>query len=155
MVSSLEQIAYESSLRTLDRQEALVDELRARTGLLLAATSIATSLSGRATLTSIPRIELVVIGATFVASICACLYILVPKKDRFFFSISGPRVYEGLYEFRQDMPEIWRRLSYDLDRFWKDNDRVMQPLFRAYWIAAGALVVELVVILAAFGGNLT
>jgi hypothetical protein len=30
----------------------------------------------------------------------------------------------------------------------------MQPLFRAYRIAAGALVVELVVFLAAFGANL-
>jgi hypothetical protein len=81
-VSSLEQIAYESSLRTLDRQEALIDELRARTGLLLAAASIATSLAGRTTLASIPRGEVVVIGAAFVVSICACLYILIPKRNR-------------------------------------------------------------------------
>jgi hypothetical protein len=155
MATSLEEMAYESSLRSLDRQEALVDELRARTGLLLAVASLAATLGGRASLTSTPRIELVVIGVAFVISIAACLFILVPKKDRFFFSLSGPAVYEGLFEFRSDMLEIWRRLSYDLDRFWQHNDEVMQPFFRAYWIAAGALIVEIGALLAAVGGNLT
>jgi hypothetical protein len=49
---------------------------------LLAAASIATSLAGRTTLASIPRGEVVVIGAAFVVSICACLYILIPKRNR-------------------------------------------------------------------------
>jgi hypothetical protein len=155
MAGSLEEIAYESSLRSLDRQEALVDELRARTGLLLAVSSVAASLGGRATLSSAPRIELALIAAAFVISIGACLFILVPKKNRFYFSISGPGVYEGLFEFRSDMPEIWRRLSYDLDRFWQQNDRAMQPLFRAYSTATAALVIEIFVLLAAVGANLT
>jgi hypothetical protein len=80
MAGSLEEIAYESSLRSLDRQEALVDELRARTGLLLAVSSVAASLGGRATLSSAPRIELILIAAAFVVSIGACLFILVPKS---------------------------------------------------------------------------
>jgi hypothetical protein len=148
-------MAYESSLRSLDRQEALVDELRARTGLLLGVASLAATLGGRTTLSSTPRIELFVIGVAFVISIGACLFILVPKKNRFFFSVSGPAVYEALFEFRSDMREIWRRLSYDLDRFWQHNDEVMQPLFRAYWTAASALVIEIGALLAAVGGNLT
>jgi|1186.fasta_scaffold640740_1 hypothetical protein len=154
MAASLEELAYESSLRSLDRQEALVDELRARTGLLLAVASLAATLGGRASLNSTPRVELLVIGVAFVVSIAACLFILIPKKNRFFFSVSGPAVYEELFEFRADMPEIWRRLSYDLERFWRHNDEVMQPLFRAYWIAAGALVIEIGALLAAVGGNL-
>ena len=155
MADSLEELAYESSLRSLDRQEALVDELRARTGLLLAVSSVAVSLGGRATLNSAPRVELALIAIAFVISIGACLFILVPKKNRFYFSISGPGVYEGLFEFRTDMSEVWRRLSYDLDRFWRENDQAMQPLFLAYSTAAGALVVEIVVLLAAVGANLT
>ena len=155
MAATLEEMAYEAALRSLDRQEALVDELRARTGLLLAVASLAATLGGRASLSSTPRFELIVIAVAFVMSIGACLFILVPKRNRFYFSLSGPAVYEELFEFRDDIAEVWRRLSYDLDRFWQRNDDVMQPLFRAYWIAAGALVLEIVTLLAAVGANLT
>jgi hypothetical protein len=39
----LEQIAYEAALRALDKQEALVTEVRARAGVLLGASALATS----------------------------------------------------------------------------------------------------------------
>jgi hypothetical protein len=120
---------------------------------LLAVASLAATLGGQASLASTPRFELVVIGFAFVISIGACLFILIPKNDRFF-SVSGPAVYEALFEFRSDMPEIWRRLSYDLDRFSQHNDEMLQPLFLAYRAAATALVVEIVALLAAVGGNL-
>jgi hypothetical protein len=42
----LADLAYELSLRTLSRQEKILDELRARTGILLAATAFVTSLLG-------------------------------------------------------------------------------------------------------------
>ncbi|MBS1886948.1 MAG: hypothetical protein JSU06_07135 [Actinobacteria bacterium] len=45
----LEKLAYESALRALDKQERLVGELRARAGVVLAASSLAVSfLGGRA-----------------------------------------------------------------------------------------------------------
>jgi hypothetical protein len=48
-VSDLERIAYESAVRALDKQEKVLEELRARTGVLLAASSLAASLlAGRA-----------------------------------------------------------------------------------------------------------
>jgi hypothetical protein len=45
-VSDLERIAYESAVRALDKQETVLEELRARTGVLLAASSLAASLLG-------------------------------------------------------------------------------------------------------------
>jgi hypothetical protein len=36
-----ERLAYEAALQALDKQERLIDELRNRTGLLLAAASLA------------------------------------------------------------------------------------------------------------------
>jgi len=45
VAGELERLAYESSLRALDKQEQLLAELRARTGLLLAASSLAASFS--------------------------------------------------------------------------------------------------------------
>jgi hypothetical protein len=41
MSAELAEIAYDASLRRLDKQERLLDDLRARTGLLLAAASLA------------------------------------------------------------------------------------------------------------------
>ena len=47
MPGELERIAYEAALRSLDKQETLLNELRARTGLILAAASVAASFLGR------------------------------------------------------------------------------------------------------------
>jgi hypothetical protein len=33
------------------------------------------------------------------------------------FAEAGAGLYEGLYAVRDDMPEVYRRLAYDLDRF--------------------------------------
>ena len=42
-----ERLAYEAAQRALDKQERLLEELRSRTGLLLAAASLAASFLGR------------------------------------------------------------------------------------------------------------
>ena len=42
----LAQLAYDASLRSLDKQEELVAEIRSRTGVLLAASSLAASFLG-------------------------------------------------------------------------------------------------------------
>jgi hypothetical protein len=46
MVDDFEKLAYEEALRALERQERLLEELRARTGVLVGASSIAVSLLG-------------------------------------------------------------------------------------------------------------
>lgn len=43
---TLENIAFASAERALDKQEKLLEELRARTGVLLAAASLAASFLG-------------------------------------------------------------------------------------------------------------
>jgi hypothetical protein len=50
MHDDLARLAYEASLRSLDKQEELLGELRSRTGLLLAASSVAASFLGVALL---------------------------------------------------------------------------------------------------------
>jgi hypothetical protein len=56
MVGTLAELAYDASLRRLDKQEQLLEELRARTGLLLAAASLAASFLGRPLLSSLTDI---------------------------------------------------------------------------------------------------
>jgi hypothetical protein len=43
MHDDLARLAYEASLRSLDKQEELLGQLRSRTGLLLAGSSVAAS----------------------------------------------------------------------------------------------------------------
>jgi hypothetical protein len=47
-------LAYDASLRSLDKQEQVLDELRARTGLLIATSSLAASFLGRPALDAAP-----------------------------------------------------------------------------------------------------
>jgi hypothetical protein len=46
VAGDFEKLAYEEAVRGLDKQETLLEALRARTGVLLAASSIATSFLG-------------------------------------------------------------------------------------------------------------
>ena len=70
------------------------------------------------------------------------------------FAEAGAGLYEGLYAFRDDMPEVYRRLAYDLDLFWDSNDTKIKWLTRAYTVAAAALVVEILSLAALLGDNI-
>lgn len=91
---SLEQLAFEAAQRALDKQEELLEELRARTGVLLAAASLAASFLGTRALEDPPATWLVgmaLIG--FLVTIGASVHALTPKSG-FIFALSGPKLYE-------------------------------------------------------------
>lgn len=153
-MAELERIAYESALRALDKQERLLEELRARTGILLAASSLAASLLGSQALKgSKPTAVVVLAMATFAVSLGASLYVLIPRKG-FVFALKGPAIYEELYEFREQPDELHRRLAYDLQRFWDANDELLKPVLRVFRVAAIALVVEVVALALLASGTL-
>lgn len=154
MGNSLAEIAYEASLRSLDKQEELLDELRARTGLLLAASSLAASFLGRPALERAEPVIVALALLAFAGSTAASIYILLPKTKRFIFSLQGSAVYEKLFEFGDDLPELHRRLAYDLDRFWDENDQTMAKLFRAFRFAALGLAIEVLLLLASVSGTI-
>ncbi len=152
-MADLARLAFEASVRSLDKQEELLAELRSRTGLLLAASSLATSFLGRpAPEKEIPLLVLFAL-LSFVISLAASLYVLLPKRN-LFFSLVGARVFESLYEFRDNLEEVYRRLTYDLDRFWETNDRIVNRLVWGFRVAAAGLAVEIVLLVASLGGTL-
>lgn len=154
MAAEFENLAYEAALRSLDKQEGLLEELRARTGVLLAASSLAASFLGQQAFRHPHPGELVIAAlAAFVVSIGTSVYILMPKEN-LIFSESGSGLYEGLYEVRADMAEVYRRLAYDLDRFWDLNNGTIIRLTLAYKVAAGALVVEILSLAALLGDTI-
>jgi hypothetical protein len=150
-----ERLAYEAAQRALDKQERLIDELRRRTGLLLAAASLAASFLGREAFAGDPKDGLAIVAlVAFLVAVTASVYVLLPKSDKFVFALVGSGLYEGLYEVKDDLAEVYRRLAYDLDRFWDDNDVELQQLFRAFRLAALALAAEIVVLVVMVSDNL-
>lgn len=89
----------------------------------------------------------------FVVSIGASVYILMPKES-LYFSEAGAGLYEGLYAVRNDIAEVYRRLAYELDRFWDSNDKTILKLSRMYRLAAGALVIEILSLAVLLGDNI-
>lgn len=79
---------------------------------------------------------------------------LLPKSEKFIFALVGAGLYEGLYEVKDDLAEVYRRLSYNLDRFWDANDLEMQKLFTAFRLATGGIALEIVVLIAMVSDNL-
>jgi hypothetical protein len=153
MSDELARVAFESSLRRLDKQEDSLSEIRSRTGLLLAASSLAASFLGRPAFDADPVAVAILALVAFGASIGASLYVLLPKKQ-FFFSLVGSRVYEELYELRDDIGEVHRRLAYDLDRFWEGNDLSLQRIFLAFRVATAALALEVLLLILTASGTL-
>ena len=127
-----ERLAYEAAQRALDKQERLIDELRNRTGLLLAAAPLAASFLGREAFAEDPRNGLAILAlVAFIVAVAASVRVLLPRSESFVFAMVGAGLYEGLYEVKDDLAEVYRRLAYDLDRFWDDNDVELQKLFES------------------------
>jgi hypothetical protein len=137
----------------LDKQDEVFRELRARTGLVLAASALAASFLGDTALDNGPLLLTVLALVAFACSVGASIYVLLPKRD-LIFSLAGSTIYEELYEFRDDIDEVYRRLAYDLDRFRERNDDALQSLVRGFRTASLALAAEVIFLLLAVGGTL-
>jgi hypothetical protein len=147
-------LAYQAALRSLDKQEQLLADVRARTATLLAVSAIAASLIGGPVLDHPHPTSLVIVAViAFGVSVASGISIIVPHRD-LVFALSGVGVYEGLYDLRADMAEVNRRLAYDLDRYWDQNDRILTVLVRALRIAAIAVGTEILCLLIVVTGTL-
>jgi hypothetical protein len=89
----------------------------------------------------------------FVISAGASIFILLPSRN-LIFAAAGKDLYEGFYAVRTDMAEVYRRLAYDLHRFWDSNEREVRRLTRVFALAAGSLAVEVVSLATLLGDSL-
>lgn len=141
-----ERLAYDIALRSLERQERGLEELRARTGVLLGAASLAVSFLGaeafdRGAPAAIALLALV----SFMVVLGASVYILLPDRG-LSFDVVPYAAYERLYPHRKDLAEVYRRLAFALDAMWRRNDDALQSLKAMYRLAAVSLAAELVVL---------
>lgn len=141
MSGDFEKLAYEAALRGLDKQESLLDDLRVRTGALLATSSLAASFLGQEAFQD-PRPGFIAIVAlvAFVAATGACLFILHPKED-LVFAPESVALHKALYA-ADGMGGVYQGLAYDLERLWASNSKGIEELTRAFTFAAGAFLLQ-------------
>jgi len=139
----LPELSYQAAIRSLDLQERGVEQLRARTGTLLAASSLTASFLGAQ---AIQRNGIGPLGAlaliALASSIALCIYVLLPKSD-LVFDIEPSRMYESLLDAATDESELRRQLVYWLTSFWRANQVTIDSLGRYYVAAAVALLLQL------------
>jgi hypothetical protein len=151
MTDELEKLAYEEALRGLDRQEALLKELRARTGALLATSSLAASFLGQQAFQN-PRPGLFAVVAliAFVAATGTCAFILHPKED-LLFPPQGIVFYEMIHA-ATEMGDVYRQLAYGLESCWVSNARGIRGLTRAFTFATTAFLLQTLSLVVLLGG---
>jgi hypothetical protein len=143
-VKDVARIAYELSLRTLNQQEATLNDLRARTGTILAATALVASfLGGRAIEKSGVDVFTVIALLAFGLSVFDSVAVLLPRQN-LIFSLRGSALIEAESSEERGMPEVYRRLAFWLEGFWDDNDNTIVELTARYRRAAYAVLVEVV-----------
>jgi hypothetical protein len=141
----LGQLSYQAGTRALDLQERGVEQLRARTGTLLAASSLTASFLGAQAIQYANGLGILGVLAliSLASSIGLCVYVLLPKRG-FVFSLKAPTVYENLFPYEDDDDEVHRRLIYWLEEFWKTNQDKIDSLGRYFLGASIALILQLV-----------
>lgn len=146
MAAELEKLAYREALRALDKQEGLLEALRARTGIVLAAATLGASLLGQQVFRGSGSNGFAILGlVAFVISSGASVSVLVPKES-LTFAEAGPRLYESMFDLRYELPEIYRRLIYELHHFWIANDARIKSLSDSFTIACASLMVEIILL---------
>jgi hypothetical protein len=138
--NGVERLAYDLSMDEVRRQEKALDELRARTGTLLTASSIVASFLGSSAVLRHGHVLLTVLGfAAFAVSIAASAFVLLPKEG-LNFTLRGSvllREEEGL-----PLAELHRRLAYWLDGYYDSNQDTIERLYSAFQIATVAVLAE-------------
>jgi hypothetical protein len=139
----VDQLAYDASQRTLDKQERVVEELRGRTGTLLAAAALAVSLLGGATLqASTSRGAVVVVLGVFGVTVLSCLRTLSPAPE-LRFTLSGGWVLDRAHQPLLDPVELSHQLVADLETFARHNERTIRRLRRSYRLATTSFVANM------------
>src|SRR5713226_9082805 len=117
MDDELALLAYELSQRMLAQQEQRLDELRARTGTLLAASSVATSFLGPRAIDrhGVDTLALLALTA-FAVSVIGSVSILI-LNPRLVFGVRGTRLFEEERVREESIADVHRRLGYWLELF--------------------------------------
>jgi hypothetical protein len=141
VASSVEELAYEQSLRAMDHQEATLDGLRSRAGTLLAVASLATSFFGVQALDEASDTWATAIAIVlFLGVLTSVLYILWPRK--WTFTLSAATILANQRKAPRELPAHYAFLARSLERHQDTNQRKLNTLMKAFRVGSVALAVE-------------
>jgi hypothetical protein len=140
---TLAQIVCDQAQKALEQQERQVNELRQRTGTLLAAAALTASFFGAAALGRDGVAAPVVLAAIALAvAVLSGLYVLYPHELEF--SVDARGLYDDLVGDQDEPERLLVRLAFGLRDTRERNGRVVDRLARCLAIAAIALVMQIV-----------
>jgi surface antigen len=141
-VAGIAQTAYELSLKGLEQQERVLDELRNRTGTLLAASSLVAAFLGARALDQGSRVVAALTVAALIASIGSSVYILLPKAN-LVFALRGTVFANSIgSEVSEDDAHRW--LAAWLESYRDENQPTIDRLFWWFRIATLGVLVEII-----------
>jgi hypothetical protein len=154
-------LIFEESRRALDQQEKVLDNLRARAGLLLTAAAIASSFLGATALADGKFCvwSWLAIGSLLALGWFAIKGVLWPRQDAWTFTHSVADLlkhYVDAAEREWDIDGMHAAMAERNEKLWDENEKQLEPMFTAFRYAAVALLFEVVfwlVDLGACGGG--
>jgi hypothetical protein len=140
--SSLDEIIYEQAQRALEQQERQVNELRQRTGTLLAAAALTASFFGAAAVGHDGIVAPVILAAVALAvTVLSGLYVLYPHRLEF--SADARRLYDHLAGDQEHPDSLLIRVAFGLRDTRERNGGVVDRLAGCLAVAAIALVLQI------------
>jgi hypothetical protein len=140
-----EKIVYDESVRAIEQQVRSLDELRARTAIVLAAAGVSSAFLGQAAIDDgVGAFGYFAIGF-FVATALACVWVLIPRWGAWTFANSA----EVLIREHIEVPErnndrkLYRFLAEIHESHYDRNRDLLGPLFTCFWFACVALAVDI------------
>ena len=153
MAANVPELAYETAVAALKRQEEELNQLRQRTGMLLAAGSLVASFLGAEALGRAgtdPWAPIAVVA--FFVSTVPCIYLLAPKRG-LGFSLSGSQLYQE-FEHETRMEQVFRQLAEWLQGAWNENQKKLDRMNQVFAFSCGILVLEMGAWIGALAGRI-
>lgn len=141
-IDPLAKLIYDESVRALDVQSKALDELRSRTGTLIAATNIGSAFLGAAALKHHPATYSLNLAGfvVFAAVIVTCLFILWPRGWQFAYEATD---LDGAYIVkREDPTQACRSMAKGHTEHRKANRNKLKPRFIAFQLACIGLAAD-------------
>ncbi len=140
-------LAYDEALRSIAHQEATLDEMRSRAGLLLAALSVVTSFLGGSTIAAHGLGPMALLASVLFAGAGGILVSLLWPRKGWMFRFT-PEEIIGVYVEADNPAEVnymYRDLALHLGGNLSKNERRMSRLWRGFQWACALLVAEVLV----------
>lgn len=146
MTKGYDEIILEEARRAIDKQVASVDEIRSRTGLLLATATVTASVLGSVAASTGGLGFLGLLGTvSYVVSVFCCLAVLRVRPDSWVVVTSPDVLIKEWIETERPEHSMTLYLALALESHYDENKKVTDDLFE--WFGRAAIAVGAAVIL--------